>query len=150
MIMKVLFLQLVPNVWHVWDVKEVSDSYATNFLIPKWLAKKLTPQEEKELKEKEKKLEAQRRHLLENKHKIVETLNHQKLVFPAKKQDNWKIFGSVWEKEIIKKIEKDFKIKLEKKHIDMWADGHLKKAWNKDIYIKLTKDAMAKLTIIIE
>jgi len=148
--MKVLFLKLVPNVWHVWDVKDVSDSYAANFLIPKWLAKRLTPQEEKELKDKEKKIEAQRRELILNKHKIVELLNLKKLVFQSKKQSNGKIFWSVWEKEIIKKIESDFKIKLEKKHIDMGEDGHLKKIWSKDIYIKLSPDSMAKITITIE
>lgn len=148
--MKVLFLQLVPNVWHIWDVKEVSDSYASNFLIPKWLAKKLTPQEEKELKEKQKKQEAQRRELAENKFEIIEKLNQKTLIFPSKKQENWKIFGSVWEKEVIKKINDDFKVKLEKKHIDMWEDGHLKKVWKKDIFIKLSPKAMAKITIIIE
>ncbi|MDP5039135.1 MAG: 50S ribosomal protein L9 [Candidatus Gracilibacteria bacterium] len=148
--MKVLFLQLVPNVGHIGDVKEVSDSYASNFLIPKGLAKKLTPQEEKELKEKQKKQEAQRRELAENKFEIIEKLNQKTLIFPSKKQENGKIFGSVGEKEVIKKINDDFKVKLEKKHIDMGEDGHLKKVGKKDIFIKLSPKAMAKITIIIE
>jgi len=73
--MKVLFLKLVPNVGHVGEMKEISDSYARNFLIPKGLAKKLTPEEEKNLLIQEKKQEESRRNLIENKHKILETLN---------------------------------------------------------------------------
>lgn len=146
--MKVLFLKLVPNVWHVWEVKEVSDSYARNFLIPKWFAKKIDIKEEKELQKKEKKQEESRRNLVENKHKVIESLNLKELYFIAKKLDNWKMFGWIWEHDIIEKIQKDFWIKLEKKHINM-PDWHIKKTWKKDIYIKLW-DSMAKLTIIVE
>lgn len=146
--MKVLFLKLVPNVGHVGEMKEISDSYARNFLIPKGLAKKLTPEEEKNLLIQEKKQEESRRNLIENKHKILETLNGQTLLFKAKTLENGKMFWWIWEHDIIQKISKEFKIELEKKHIDM-VDGHIKKIGKKDIYIKLW-DAMAKITIIVE
>jgi len=61
----------------------VSDSYASNFLIPKKLAKRLTPQEEKKLLQEQKKQEAHRVELLENRHKIVEELNGITLEFTA-------------------------------------------------------------------
>ena len=54
--MKVLFLKLVPNVWHVWEIKDVSNSYARNFLIPKGLAKKVDLEEEKKLAQQTPKL----------------------------------------------------------------------------------------------
>lgn len=146
--MKVLFLKLVPNVWHVWEIKEVSDSYARNFLIPKGLAKKVDLEEEKKLAQEEKKKEEARRNLVENKHKIIETLNHKELSFQAKKLENWKMFWGIWEHEIIERIQKDFWVKLEKKHIEM-LDGHIKKIWKKDVYVKLW-DSMAKITIIVE
>lgn len=146
--MKVLFLKLVPNVGHVGDIKEISDSYARNFLLPKWLAKKLTPEEEKNLQIQEKKQEESRRNLIENKHKIIEMLNGKTLLFKAKTLDNGKMFWGIWEHDIIQKISKDFKIELEKKHIDM-IDGHIKKIGKKDIYIKLGEN-MAKITIIVE
>ena len=146
--MKVLFLKLVPNVWHVWEIKDVSDSYARNFLIPKWFAKKLDLEEEKKLSQEKKKKEEARRNLVENKHKVIETLNLKELTFQAKKMENWKMFWGIWEHDIIEKIDKDFWIKLEKKNIDM-LDWHIKKVWKKDIYIKLW-DSMAKITIIVE
>lgn len=147
--MKVVFLQLVPNVGHIWDIKEISDSYARNFLIPKGLAKKLDEKEEEKLKQEEKKKEENRRNLVENRHKIIETLNLKQLHFKVKIAENWKMFGWIWEHDIIDKIFKDFKIKLEKKHIDM-PDWHIKKIWKKDIFIKLSSDSMAKITIIVE
>lgn len=147
--MKVLFLQLVPNVGHAWEIKEISDSYARNFLIPKNLAKKLTPEEEKRYLQEQKKKEEARRNVVENKHKIIEALNYKVLNFKARTGENGKMFGGFWEHDIIEKIEKDFWIKLEKKHIDM-PDGHIKKLGKKDIYIKLWADSMAKITINVE
>lgn len=147
--MKVLFLQLVPNVGHVWEVKEVSDAYATNFLIPKKLAKRLTPQDEKKLLEENKKQEAQRRELIENRHKIVEQLNGQNFEFQAKIGENGKMFGSIAEKDIIQEVKKKFKIELQKKHIVM-DNGHIKKLWSENIYIKLSEDSMAKIIVTVK
>lgn len=146
--MKVLFLKLVPNVGHPWEVKEISDSYARNFLIPKLLAKKLSPEEEKQLQAQEKKQEEARRNIVQNKHKIIEALNGKTIVFKAKTLDNGKMFWWIWEHDILARISKDFKIDLEKKHIDM-LNGHIKKLGGKDIYVKLW-ESMAKLTIIVE
>ena len=48
--MRVIFLEDVPNQAHAGDVKNVSDGYARNYLIPKGLAKVATAEE---LKRKE-------------------------------------------------------------------------------------------------
>lgn len=146
--MKVLFLQLVPNVGHVGDIKEVSDSYARNFLIPKGLAKKIDDKEEENIKNQQKKKEENRRHLIENKHKVLDQLNWQTLVFKAKTHDNGKMFWWIGEHDILKQIQKQFKIELEKKNIDM-LDWHIKKVWKSDIYVKLWEH-MAKITVIVE
>ena len=147
--MKVLFLQLVPNVGHVWEVKDVSDSYAANFLIPKKLAKKLTPEDEKKIGELQKKQEAQRVELIQNRHKIVELLNGKTFEFQAKIGENGKMFGSIAEKDIIQAIKKQYKIELQKKHIVM-DDGHIKKLWSQNIYIKLSEDSMAKISVTVK
>jgi ribosomal protein L9 len=60
-----------------------------------------------------------------------------------------KVFGWIWEKDIIEKVKKDFKIELSKKHIDL-PDGHIKKLWEHQVFIKLWKDAMAKMFISVE
>lgn len=146
--MKVLFLKHVVNVWKEGEIKDVKPGYATNLLFPQWLAIELTPEAEKKYNDKLKKQEAHKRELIENRHHISEKLNWQKLVFTLKTGTNHKVYGGIWEKDIISEIKKKFKLELTKKHIDL-PDWHLKKLWESQIYIKLWKDAMAKLFIII-
>jgi ribosomal protein L9 len=71
------------------------------------------------------------------------------LVFKANTLDNWKMFWSIWENEIIKKIFEEFGIKLEKKHIEM-PNWHIKRIWKNDIFVKLSPDTVAKITVIVE
>lgn len=144
--MKVLFLKHVVNVWKPWEIKEVKAWYASNMLIPQWLAVELTPEVERQHKEKQKKEEKHRQMLIEDRHKIVEILNWQKFDFLMKAWNNQKIYWWVWEKDIISQIKKKFKIELSKKHIDM-PDWHIKKVWETQVYVKLWKDAMAKIII---
>jgi len=147
--MKVLFKEFVVNVGHPGDIKEVSTGYAKNFLIPQWKAIELTPQAEKEYREKLKKEDKHNRELIENRHKIAEQLNWQILNFKLKSDKNWKVFGWIGEKDVIKTINSKFKIKLAKKHINL-PDGHIKKIWESQIFIKLWKDSMAKITAKVE
>jgi len=143
--MKVLFKELVVNVGHPWDIKEVSVGYAKNFLIPQGKAIELTPDAERKLKEKLKKEDKHNRELIENRYKIAEELNWKILDFKLKTGSNWKVFWGIWEKDVLKAIKSKFNIELTKKHIDL-PDGHIKKLWESQIFIKLWKDSMAKMT----
>lgn len=147
--MRVLFLKHVVNVWKEWEIKEVKPWYAVNMLFPKWLAVELTPESEKKYMEKLKKQEAHKRELIEDRHKFSEQLNGQKLEFILKTWTNHKVYWWIGEKDIIAEVKKKFKIELTKKHIDM-PDWHLKKIWENVIYIKLGKDAMAKVFVILK
>ena len=146
--MKVLFLKHVVNVGKIWEIKEVKPGYAGNMLFPKGLAVELTPENEKKHKDKLKREEVHKRELIENRHKISEKLNSQKLEFSLKTWTNNKVYGWIWEKDIIREVKKKFKIELSKKHIEM-PDWHIKKIWETQIFIKLWKDAMSKIFIII-
>ena len=147
--MKVLFLKHVINVWKEGEIKEVKPGYAANMLFPKGLAVELTQEAEKKHKDKLKKEDAHKRELIENRHNLSEILNHKKLEFTLKTGVNHKVYGWIWEKDIIQEIKKKYKIELSKKHIEM-PDGHIKKLWENQIFIKLGKDAMAKIFIIIK
>ncbi len=146
--MKVLFLEHVVNVAKEWEIKNVSSGYAVNFLFPKKLAKRLTPELEKKLKNDEIKIEANRRKIHENRLEISNILNWKELIFSLKIGKNWKIYWWVGEKDIIKEIKKQFKISLERKNIYM-PSWHIKKVGKNDVYIKLSKDVMAKMSVVI-
>ncbi len=144
--MKVLFIEHVVHVGKPWEIREVGDSYARNFLIPKSLAKKVTPQMEKNLAESQKKQESNRRELLWDKHNIVKKLNGKTFTFSLSGSPKGKVYGSIWEKDIIARIKKDFHIELSKKHID-FPNGHLKNFWTDFVYVTLGKDAIAKVIV---
>jgi ribosomal protein L9 len=77
-------------------------------------------------------------------------LNYKVLEFSMKAKENWHIFWSIWEKEIIERISKDFKLDLEKKHIDMWKEWHIKHIWKRDIFIKFSPKDMAKIIVEVK
>ena len=144
--MKVLFLKHVVNVGKEGEIKEVKAGYAANCLFPKGLAVELTPAEEKKYKNKLKREDSHRRELIGNRQEIVETLTGQKLIFSLQSWANGKVYWGIWEKDVINQVKSKFKVELTKKHIDL-PDGHIKKLWESYIYIKLGKDAMAKMTV---
>ena len=146
--MKVLFLKHVINVWKEGEIKEVKPWYAANMLFPKGYAIELTAENEKKYKEKWKKEERHRMELIENRHSISETINGKSLTFTLRTWANKKVYWWIGEKDIIAEIKKLYKVELTKKHIEM-PDGHLKKLWENQVFIKLWKDSMAKVTIII-
>lgn len=146
--MKVLFLKHVVNVGKEWEVKEVKPWYAVNMLFPKGLAVELTPEVEKNMKAKQKKEETHRRELIENRFELADTLNMKKFNFTLKTGANQKVYGAIWEKDIIQAVKKKYKINLSKKHINM-PDGHIKKLGESIIFIKFWKDAISKVFITI-
>ncbi len=147
--MKVQFLKLVVNVGHVGDIKEVSDSYARNFLIPKWFAKQISPQDEKNLENKKKKVEQERVYKLENRNELFEVLNGKEFQFHLNTSQAGKTFGSIGEKEIIEELTKAQKLTFSKGDIEiLW--GHIKKPWKYDALVKLWGWISAKISIQVK
>lgn len=93
--MKIILLQQVKGVGKKFEVKEVSDGYAKNVLIPKGLAKIATPQEIQKLNEQkatwEKNAAEQKARFLQ----IKEDLRTKELSFPVKTGSKDEVFGSV-------------------------------------------------------
>lgn len=146
--MKVIFLQHVVNVWKIWDIKEVSDSYARNVLLPKKMVKEFTKEEQIRLENKKKKEEQNRITKVEHRHELWETLNWKKFEFHLNTDVNGKSFWSIWEKEIIDELKKELKLNFTKGEIVM-NNWHLKKAWIYDVFVKLWAWEMAKIIVTI-
>lgn len=146
---KVLLLERVPNVWKQGDVVEVKDWYFSNFILPKKLWRLVTDNDIKNIEENKKKDQARKVELIEKRHEIAETLNWKELTFKMKSK-SWKIFWSIWEKEVIKEVKSKFWFELEKKHIDFWPDWHIKKLENRDVSIKLWSDVFCRVKILIK
>lgn len=146
--MKVIFLQHVVNVGKVGEIKEVSDSYARNVLLPKKYVKQLTKIEEERLESKKKKEEQNRITKVVHRHELWESLNWKKFDFHLNVDSHWKAFWSIGEKEIIEVLKKEFKLDFTKSEIVM-NDWHIKKTWIHDVFVKLWAWEMAKILINI-
>lgn len=146
--MKVLFLQHVINVAKPGEVKDVKTGYALNSLIPQWLAKKLTPELEKQLKNQEKKQDKNRIALSSEKTDIVEKLDGKHFEFFLKWDDK-KVFGSVTEKDILPVLNKAAGVTLTKKYIIL-PSWHIKTFWEHTAHVKLGKHHVARIILNIK
>jgi len=102
--MKIILLQDIRGIGKRYDVKEVSDGYARNFLLKRNLAKQATEQALNELKTQFANYEKQAVALREKLVKIQEFLKNKPLIFRLKLGDKEKPFGSINKKEIEEKL----------------------------------------------
>jgi len=148
--MKVIFLEHVLHVAKQWEIKEVSSGYASNFLIPKKLAKPYTSEVKNTLENIEKKKESERRMLLWSKQEMVDALSGQEFEFALKGSDK-KVYWSVVPKDVAELISKKFHFPISKKHIDFgWVHSSFKTLWRHDIYIDLWENYAAKAIVVIK
>jgi len=143
--MKVILLENIPKLGKKYEIKNVSDGYALNFLIPKKLAAPATPLKIKEietLKKQEKIQEEEKELQLKN---LAEKIKNVNLEFKLKTDKNGKTFGSINKEDIIKKMLDQEKIKVDEKQIIL--DEHIKKIGEYKIKIKLSPQIETELKI---
>ncbi len=99
--MKVIFLQDVSRVGKKYDVKEVNDGYAMNFLLPKKLAVTATLRAiaELELRKKEIMIEREVQESLLNKN--LEEIKGKVITIKGKANELGHLFSAIHKKEII-------------------------------------------------
>src|SRR4030042_988856 len=114
--MKVILLQDIEELGKKYDVKNVADGYARNFLFPKRLAKIATPEAIKEL-EKEKGLEAQKaEEELKKVEEIVNQIDGLEFEIIETVEESGGFYGSINEVKMVK-ILKDKGFDIKKKQI---------------------------------
>ena len=119
--MKVIFLQDVKGKGKKGEIKEVPSGYAQNFLIKKNLAKEATNQAIGELKGKQKSEEKHAAELLAEAKQVKEQLEKEenRLQFTEKVGPDGRTFGSITAKKIAEGLQKQFGIKVDKRHIEL-------------------------------
>ena len=82
--MKVIFLQDVPRVGKKYDIKEVNDGYAMNFLLPRKLAERATAKAVAQLEMHKKEIVVEREVQEELLMKNLEEIKNKTIVIKAK------------------------------------------------------------------
>lgn len=146
--MKVILLSDVIGTGKEGEVKEVSDGYARNFLIPKGLAKEANA---KTLREREEKLircakekESERQEVLNN----YEIINGKTIKVLSKAGESGKLFGSVTNQEMADKINEIYNVTVNKKKIHL--EEEIKSFGTYKFNIKLYPEIVAQMTVVVD
>ena len=119
--MKVNFLADVKGKGKKGEIKEVPTGYAQNFLIKKNLAKEANAQAIGELRGKQKSEEKAHAELVAEAKDIQAKLAEETTVvqFTEKIGPDGRTFGSITNKKIAEELQKQFGIKIDKRHIQV-------------------------------
>ena len=145
--MKVIFLADVKGKGKKGEIKEVPTGYAQNFLIKKNLAKEANAQAVGELRGKQKSEEKAHAELLAEAQKIKAKLEEEATVvqFTEKIGPDGRTFGSITNKKIAEELEKQFGIKIDKRHIQVASP--IRATGLIDVPVKIYQDVTSVINI---
>ncbi|KMY46218.1 50S ribosomal protein L9 [Bacillus sp. FJAT-27916] len=146
--MRVIFLKDVKGKGKKGEIKNVADGYAHNFLLKQGLAVEATGGNMKTL-ENQKNKEAQvAQEELENAKKLKESLEKLTVELQAKSGDGGRIFGSITSKQIADAMQKQHKVKLDKRKIDL--ENPIKSLGYTKVPVKLHHEVTATLNVHVK
>ena len=145
--MKVIFLADVKGKGKKGEIKEVPTGYAQNFLIKKNLAKEANAQAIGELRGKQKSEEKAHAEFLAEAQKIKAKLEEEATVvqFTEKIGPDGRTFGSITNKKIAEELEKQFGVKIDKRHIQVASP--IRSTGLIDVPVKIYQDVTGVINI---
>ncbi|MDO4482309.1 MAG: 50S ribosomal protein L9 [Bacillota bacterium] len=146
--MKVIVIKDTKNVGKKGDIKNVSDGYAKNFLIPKGIVMEATDANIRDL-ERKKAADAEKRatdkasaEVLKKKLAEIET------VLKTKAGEGGKVFGSVTSKDISDALKEQHGIEIDKKKIVL--DTPIKQLGEYTVEAKLYQEVTGSFKVMVE
>ena len=145
--MKVLLKEDVDNLGYAGEVMSVADGYGRNYLIPRGMAVKASPNVLRAA-EKWRDRAAVRMSELQKEHealsaRIVET----KLVFVARAGETGKLYGSVTTAEVVDQLNDRLGSEIDRRQI---VGGPLRQLGEHKVTVRLSRDFQPQVTVTIE
>jgi len=144
--MRIILLQDIENLGKKYEIKEVKDGYARNFLIPKGLAKPATEEALKWL-ETQKEAEAKK---AEEELKMVQeratAIDGQEVIIPVKIGEDGQLFESITSQKISEKL-KELGFEIRKTQIDLLEP--IKELGEFPVKIKFEHNLEAEIRVIV-
>lgn len=132
--MKVVLLQDVAKIGKKYDIKNVSDGYALNFLIPNKKAKIATADVIKEVESEKKNRNEKKKKMDERIINDIKKLNNTIIHITAKMTKEGHLFAGIGKNEIIEAIKDQKAIDIQPEHLIL--DKPIKRADGQKIEIK--------------
>ena len=145
--MKVIFTEDVPNVAKSGQMKEVTDGYARNYLIPRKLAVFANSGTIKAMATKmEARVKADAQAEIEMK-ELGESLNGREIFIEAKSGGKERLYGSVTNADIAAELEKATGLEVDKRKIKLLET--IDQLGTYDVEIRLSKDIAPKIKVTV-
>jgi len=143
--MKVIFLQDVPNVAKVGEIKEVANGYGRNFLIPQKLASLAKPGSTNTV-EAQSRVKAKNQ--AEDQAKLVELANHldgSEVTLKARVGAKERLYGSITTADIAAELQSSAGLVVDKKKIELAEP--IRHLGSYEVAIRLAKDIVPKIRV---
>lgn len=146
--MKVIFLKDVKGTAKKGEMKEVSDGYARNFLIPKGVAKEATASSINDLNQQKAAESLKKQKEEQDAKDLAEKLKAITVTMYSKAGDGGKLFGSITSKDIAERLNKEHKIDIDKRKILL--DDHIKMLGSHTVPVKLHQNVTAEFRVEVK
>ncbi len=144
--MLVILLQDIEKLGKKYDIKEVADGYARNFLIPKGLVKEATKEVLKWL-ETQKEAEAKKAEQeLKKNQDLASAIDGQEVIIPIKISKDEHLFESVTSQKIFEKL-KELGFEIKKSQIEL--EKPIKELGEFPIKIKFKHNLEVEIRVIV-
>lgn len=146
--MKVILLENIASLGQKGDIKNVSDGYATNFLLPNGKVALATQENIKRLQAKENKAQAKAEERQDNYDKVIKTLNKQSIAFEGKASDKNTLFQGISGQDIVAEVKNKFNLDIS----DKWfvKPVLLKEVGRHNVHLRLPNNTLISLFINIK
>ena len=144
--MKVIFIKDLKKQGKVDEIKEVSDGYATNFLIKNGYAVKYTKGSNERLQDDIKARNDKEVEDIKEANKLKDKLAKENLVYSVKTGKDGKVFGNISTKQIHEKLI-ELGYKIDKKSIKLDESLNTLGTYNVNIMLHKKVTAILKVTL---
>lgn len=145
--MKVLLKEDVDNLGYAGEVHTVADGYGRNFLLPKGLAVKATPDVMKQAEAWRRRAEARRAELRAEHDYLSERIRAVKLSFTARAGDSGKLYGSITTAQIADKLNETLGTTIDRRKV---GSEPLRQLGEYHIPVRLSGDHHPEFLVVVE
>jgi large subunit ribosomal protein L9 len=145
--MKVILTQDVKKLGLKGELKEVSDGYARNFLLPKNLAVEATAKRIKELDERKVSSDRKKEKEEEQARSIKAQLEGKTINVKAKMGKDGKLYGAVTAQEISDAIKSQLGIDLDKRKVEL--KENIKHEGEHTVKLKIYQGVVTEITVSV-
>jgi len=145
--MRVVFLEDVPRVGKMGEIKEIANGYGRNYLLPNKLAMLATPSALKQAEIQVKKEMERQQRLAADMEKVAQQIEGFSLTFKEKVVDEDNLYGSVRDSDIANQLNELTELEIDKKKIELLEP--LRKLGEYEVTVRLSRDLAPKIKVII-